>query len=66
MNDVVKIERAVKKLSRSDLTTFREWFLGFDAEAWDRQFAEDVTAGRLDAMADEVISDLRGGRCKDL
>lgn len=66
MSDVFEIERAVQKLSRSELTTFREWFLGFDAEAWDEQFAEDVAAGRLDALADEAISDLRGGRCKDL
>ena len=66
MSGVLEIERAIQNLSRSDLTTFREWFLGFDAEAWDRQFAEDVIAGRLDALADEAISDLRGGRCKDL
>jgi hypothetical protein len=66
MSDVFEIERAVQKLSRSELKTFREWFLCFDAEAWDKQFAEDVAAGRLDALADEAISDLRGGRCKDL
>ena len=66
MSEVLEIERAVQKLSRSDLTAFRDWFLGFDAEAWDRQFAEDVSAGRLDALADEAIQDLRGGRCKDL
>lgn len=66
MSDVLEIERAVQKLSRNDLTAFREWFLGFDAEAWDRQFEEDVSAGRLDALADEAISDLRGGRCMDL
>ena len=66
MSDVFEIERAVQKLSRSELTTFREWFLGFDAETWDKQFAEDVAAGRLDALADEAVSDLRGGRCKEL
>lgn len=66
MSTVQEIEGAVKSLSRADLTSFRNWFLGFDAEAWDKQFEEDVTAGRLDALADEAIRDLREGRCTNL
>ena len=66
MSTVFDIENAVQKLSRDELTTFRDWFLGFDAAAWDRQFEQDVAAGRLDALADEAICDLREGRCKDL
>ena len=66
MSTVFEIENAVQKLSRGDLRTFRDWFPGFDAAAWDKQFEEDVAAGRLDALADEAIRDLREGRCKDL
>lgn len=66
MSTVFEIKNAVQKLSRGDLTTFRDWFLGFDAAAWDKQFEEDVAAGRLDALADEAIRDLRKGRCTDL
>ena len=66
MSTVFDIENAVQKLSRNDLTAFRDWFLGFDAAAWDKQFEEDVAAGRLDALADEAIRDLRDGRCTDL
>ncbi len=66
MSTVFDIENAVQKLSRGDLTTFRDWFLSFDATAWDKQFEEDVAAGRLDALADEAIRDLREGRCTDL
>lgn len=66
MSTVVQIEDAVQKLSRSELASFRDWFLGFDAAAWDKQFEEDVAAGRLDALADEAIRDLREGRCTNL
>ena len=66
MSTVQEIESAVVNLSRSELTGFRDWFLEFDAEAWDRQFEEDVAAGKLDALADEAIRDLRAGRCTDL
>ena len=66
MNSVSEIEGAVKKLSRDELAAFRDWFQEFDAEAWDKQFEADVAAGRLDALADEALRDLREGRCTDL
>jgi len=66
MGTVPEIEAAVRKLSRDELTTFREWFRHFDADAWDRQFEEDVVAGRLDSLADEALRDLREGRCTEL
>ncbi len=66
MSTVFEIESAVQSLSPHDLTAFRDWFLGFDAAAWDAQFEEDVIARRLDALADEAIRDLREDRCTDL
>lgn len=66
MSTVIEIENAVQKLSRNELTSFRDWFLGFDASAWDKQFEEDVSAERLNELADEAIRDLREGRCTDL
>lgn len=66
MSTVKEIETAVSKLSRDDLQSFRRWFLDFDAEAWDQQFEEDVQAGRLDALADEALRDLRTGRTTEL
>jgi hypothetical protein len=66
MSTIAELENAVTQLSREDLQTFRDWFLEFDAVAWDAQFAEDVRAGRLDALADEALVDLRAGRVSDL
>ena len=65
MSTVFEIENAVQQLSPGELTKFRDWFLGFDAAAWDKQFEADVAGGRLDALADEAIRDLREGRCTD-
>jgi hypothetical protein len=45
MSTVHEIEAAVSKLSREELSAFREWFSIFDAAAWDKQFAADVAAG---------------------
>lgn len=66
MTLVSEIEIAVKKLSRDELSAFRDWFQEFDAEAWDKQFEADVAAGRLNALAEEALRDLHEGRCTDL
>ena len=61
MRTIHEIERAVSGLSAEELSRFRAWFLEFDARLWDRQFASDVAEGRLQALADEALSDLRAG-----
>jgi hypothetical protein len=66
MSTVHEIEDAVRQLPRTDLAAFRAWFAEFDAEIWDRQMEEDAAAGRLDALANQALDDLRGGRCTDL
>ena len=60
------LEKAVVKLSPPELAEFRAWFFEFDADAWDRQFEEDVAAGRLDTIADEALREHREGRTSEL
>ncbi len=66
MSTIQEIEQAVRRLSPEDLAAFRAWFAEYDAAAWDRQLEQDVAAGRLDALAEEALRDLREGRCTDL
>jgi len=66
MTTIAEIEQAVWQLTRAELAAFRAWFDQFDTEAWDRQFEEDAREGRLEALANEAIDDLRSGRCTDL
>ncbi len=56
------IETAVAQLTPEQLADFRAWFAAYDAQSWDQQLAADVAAGRLDALADEALRDLREGR----
>lgn len=65
MSSLNEIEDAVLRLTPAELDAFRAWFAEFDAAAWDRQMEDDVSAGRLDALADEALDDLRTGRCTD-
>jgi hypothetical protein len=66
MSTVSEIEQAVRQLSEQELATFRAWFAEYDAQLWDEQFERDVVAGKLDALANEALDDLRNGRCTDL
>ena len=66
MSNLQEIESAVRKLSPEELAAFRIWFAEFDAQLWDRQFEEDVAAGRLDGLAEKALQHLREGGCTDL
>lgn len=66
MGNLNEIETAVSLLSTGDLTAFRAWFAEFDAERWDRQFEEDVAAGRLNKLAERARQHLQDGNCSDL
>jgi hypothetical protein len=51
MSRVEIIESQLKQLTPEELKAFRDWFVEFDAEAWDRQFESDVKSGQLDELA---------------
>jgi len=62
--NLLEIETAVSQLSPAQLADFRAWFAEFEAQRWDQQLEADVTAGRLDALADEALQELREGRTR--
>ena len=55
MSRVENIKNQVKELSQRELAAFREWFAGFDAEAWDRKFEANAKEGELDSLAERAL-----------
>ena len=66
MSTIQGIQRAVVALSPDELSEFRSWFLGFQADAWDRQLEQDAVEGRLDALAQDALGHLRAHRTRRL
>jgi len=66
MGKVEKIEAEIQELSPQELTEFREWFVNYDAELWDRQFEADATSGNLDSLAERALRDHAAGRSTKL
>ena len=65
MNTIQQLEDGVRKLPADELAVFRAWFAEFDADTWDWQIQEDVSAGRLDWLVKEARQDQLDGRCTD-
>ena len=66
MENVQTIEKAVSRLSKSDLKSFRNWYERFDQKVWDNQFEEDAKSGKFDVLADQAVNDFKAGKCKEI
>jgi hypothetical protein len=66
MSNVKALERAVEKLTSSDLVEFRSWFLDYDADIWDREIEEDYRSGKLDNLISEAIRDYQDGKATEI
>ena len=66
MSRVEQIEHQIREFSSMELAAFREWFVEFDAVAWDRQLEAGVKAGKLDGLAEKALQDYAAGRSTEL
>jgi hypothetical protein len=66
MTTTEDIEKAVEQLAPRELARFRAWFEVFDAERFDAAIERDISAGKLDAHADEALAAHRTGRSREL
>lgn len=63
---VAELQQAIMSLPKSDYARLRNWLFEYDWEEWDREFEEDVKAGRLDFLAAEAMEAKRQGTLKEL
>jgi len=63
---IQELEQAVTQLPPKDLARFREWFIEFDAQVWEKQFEADAKSGKLDKIVEQALNDYRVGKAKGL
>ena len=66
MTTVSELQKVILSLSEAEYAELRGWLLDEDWERWEREFDEDVRAGRLDALAAEALEAKARGELKDL
>ncbi len=62
MRKVEKLENEVQQLNPDELAAFRDWFRRYDSDEWDKEIQRDVSAGRLDKLAEEAVAAHKAGR----
>jgi hypothetical protein len=60
------LQREVAKLSPAEVARFVAWLADYQAQLWDQQIADDLDAGRLDRLVQEVEREVAAGRSKPL
>ena len=63
---VQEIEAAIIRLSGPDLAELARWLDDYRARQWDEQITDDLNAGRLDALLDEVDREYDAGLARPL
>jgi replication fork clamp-binding protein CrfC len=66
MTKIEALEREVEKLNREELASFRDWFVEYDWQAWDRQIERDSAEGRLDKLAAEALAEFERRESRDI
>jgi hypothetical protein len=63
---LAEIKSAVDRLSPKEFAELIAFIRARDEDAWDKQFEEDVAAGKLDELAKKADEDFEAGRCTPL
>lgn len=51
---VTEIQTAIVELPPEELANLLDWIEEYQSDAWDRQIAQDIEAGRFDALRQRV------------
>jgi hypothetical protein len=66
MSTIEQIKTTILKLVPEEFQRLKQWFADVDYQRWDRQLEQDVTDGKLDALAEEAIAEFKAGQCREI
>ena len=66
MSTVQEIESAIEQLDDRSLGQLSGWFEDYLAEKWERRFAADADAGKLDQLGAAADRAFEQGKCRPL
>ena len=66
LTTVTEIQQTIVNLPKSEYAQLIRWLREYDWEEWEREFEEDVRAGRLDFLAAEALDAKRQGTLTEL
>ncbi|MBW4659005.1 MAG: hypothetical protein KME15_10040 [Drouetiella hepatica Uher 2000/2452] len=66
MSTLEQIEAAILTLPSDEFHRLKQWFFDVDYQRWDEQLEQDITEGKLDALAEEAIADFKAGCYREI
>ena len=66
MTTADEVQKAITGLPKVEYDKLIRWLQEYDWEQWEREFEEDVQAGRLDALAAQALEAKAKGELRDL
>jgi hypothetical protein len=66
MGKLEDIKKSLEALSPQEQREMADWFVALRERLFDEQIERDSLAGKLDALGEEALADLRAGRTTPL
>jgi hypothetical protein len=66
MGKIEELKKSLEELSLDEQRELADWFIELRERLFDEQIERDILAGKLDALAEEALADLRAGRTTPL
>jgi hypothetical protein len=63
---LMELKKEITKLSFEERAELNRLLYGWEDDAWDKQMAGDVAAGRLDDVIQRAEADMAAGRVREL
>lgn len=64
--NIAEIESAITKLSPSDVSALMAWLEAYHSQLWDLEIENDLEAGKLDSLLQQVEEEFGAGLAKPL
>jgi hypothetical protein len=59
-----QLEQQIVELNPDKFAQLREWMMGQDWAAWDRQIERDAASGKLDRLVKQALADHAAGKSR--
>jgi len=66
MSNLEQTKAAILSLPSNEFEKLKQWFFDLDYERWDKQLEQDIAEGKLEAFAQEAISEFEAGHCREI
>lgn len=66
MTEIEVLQEKVKSLSENEFTEFRDWFVEYEHDIWDKQIQSDFQSGKFHNLIHNAKKEYNDGKAQEL